>query len=369
MTDPQKEMARIRAAIEQADADLVAALDARARAIRDFLALRERDPQGYYVLPSSAEVIARARELRRDFPEVGIEPVLRQVLGTCAAMVAPVQVAVLGPEDGFAHLAARRWFGAAAHLRLFGTVREVFDDLERGRATYAVVPFETSSEGALSATLTALAETSFQVIGELTIAHHYHLYSRTGNPADLEKIFGTASGMAACERTLRREFPGATLLDVRSSIVAWQLALEDHGAAALGSEILAELGEGTDRSLASSETLRVLRKNVEDEAHVHTRFFVLGSQQPRRTGNDRAMLLLGLGGEPGSLYAALEPFAKRGINLTRIESRPARGVAWQHLFFLELDGHVSDRTVLTAIDEVKARARYLKVLGSYPRPG
>lgn len=383
MADSRDEMAQIRAALEQADSDLVSALDARARAIRSFVALRERDPEGYHVLPSAAEVLARVGELRRDFPESGVEPVLREVLGVCAAMIAPVQVAVLGPEAGSTHLAARRWFGAQAEVRAVAAVADVFEEIDRGRAAHAVVPFETSTDGALSATLACLVDTSAKVIGETTMANAWHLYSRTGNAGDVEKIYGAATTIAACERTLKSEFPRAALLDVRSGLVAAQLALEDHGAAALGSDLLKELGttlhptsrrserprveRASDRP-SMPEPLRVVRPHVEDDPGATTRFLVLGQQQPRRTGTDRTMIVLALSEDPGSLYAALQPFAERGINLTRLESRPARSSAWKLVFFVELDGHGSDRAVLTAIDEVKARARHLKVLGSYPRP-
>ncbi|UJR80788.1 bifunctional chorismate mutase/prephenate dehydratase [Sandaracinus amylolyticus] len=382
MADSRDEMAQIRAALEQADADLVAALDARARAIRGYVALRERDPEGYHVLPNPAEVLTRVRELRREFPENGLEPVVREVLGVCAAMIAPVQVAVLGPEAGLTHLAARRWFGSQAEVRAMANVTEVFAEIDRGRAAHAVVPFETSTDGALSATLSCLVETSAKVIGEVSAVNAWHLWSRTGNAGDVEKIYGAATTIAACERTLKAEFPRATLLDVRSGVVAAQLALEDHGAAAVGSELLGELGttlrigserpapmrteRGSERPVA--DTLRLVRKHVEDDPGATTRFVVLGQQQPRRTGADRTMIVLALSEDPGSLYAALQPFAERGINLTRLESRPARSSAWRLVFFVELDGHGSDRAVLTAIDEVKARARHLKVLGSYPRP-
>lgn len=358
MTDSRDEIAQIRSALEQADNDLVAALDARARAVRGFIALRARDPQGYHALPSAAEVLARVRELRKDFPEAGLEPVIREVLGVCSEMLAPVVVAILAPEGGFAHLAARRWFGSRAVARASATVAEVFAEIEKARAAHAVVPFETSSEGAIAATLHSLIETRAKVIGEITLTTSWHLWSRTGNVGDIEKIYGAPSALAASERTLKLELPKAPLLDVRSGLVAGQLALEDHGAAALGSEVLAEI----------VPDLRIVRRNVEDDAGAQARFIVLGQQQPRRSGTDRTMLVLSLSGEPGSLYAALQPFAERGINLTRLESRPARGSVWHDVFFVELDGHVSDRPVLTAIDEVKARARYLKVVGSYPRP-
>lgn len=358
MPDFRDQIASIRAALEAADNDLLRALDARARAVRDYIALRERDPEGYHALPTGPEVLARLREQRKDFPAEGLAEVMREVLGACAEMIAPVRVAVLAPEGGLAHLAARRHFGARAIFEPRATVAEVFDAMARGHVAYGVVPFETSTDGAVSATLYALAEGSARVTAELSLQNTFQLYSRTGNAADAEKIYGSGAAIAQCERSLRAHFPRATVLDVRSGVTAAQLSLEDHGAAALGTQLLPEI----------APELRLARADLEDEASSDTRFFVLGKDAPRRTGSDRTIVALALNEEPGSLYSALQPFAERGINLTRLESRTGRGTTWKDLFFVELDGHMSDRAVLTAVDEVKARSKHVKVLGSYPRP-
>ncbi len=356
MSDSKGRIAAIRAALESADADLVRALDARARATLDFVALKAADPAGFFALPSSAEVVARARELRSDFPRPGLESVLREVLSVCAEMVAPVRVAVVGAEGGLAHGAGRKLFGSRATFEAFATVAEVFAGIERGAAIYGVVPFENSTDGAVSATLGGLATGNARITSELTVDGAYHLYSGTGNAADVEKVYGAGAAFTACAGVLKADYPRATQLDVRSGMVAAQFAKEDHGAAALGPELLAEV-----------EGLRIVRRNLEDQP-VRIRFVVIGREAPRRTGHDRSVLALSLSEVPGSLYAALQPFAERGINLTRLESRRVTGGTELDLFFVELDGHVSDRAVLTAIEEVKAKSRHVRVLGSYPRP-
>lgn len=356
MSDSKGRIAGIRAALESADTDLVRALDARARAVRDYVALRDADPSGFFALPSSAEVVARARELRKEFPPAGLESVVREVLSVCAEMVAPIGVAVVGPTGGFAHGAGRKLFGSRATFEAFATVPEVFAAIERGAVSYGVVPLENSTDGALSATLSGLATGSARITSELTMDGAYHLYSRTGNAADIEKVYGAGSAFTACAHALKTDFPRATQLDVRSGMVAAQLAKDDHGAAALGPDLLAEV-----------EGLRIVRRNLED-GPVRIRFVVLGREAPRRTGHDRSVLALSLSEAPGSLYAALQPFAERGINLTRLESRRVTGGTELEFFFVELDGHVSDRPVLTAIEEVKAKSRHVRVLGSYPRP-
>jgi chorismate mutase/prephenate dehydratase len=354
----ETELAKIREAIQAADAELVDALEARARAVRRYVALREENPEIYFALPSAADVVQRALDRAKEFPLDRLEQVVREVLGACAEMVAPVKVSLVGPEGGFAHVAARRHFGSSAQVQAKETVAEVFEDVERKRCSYGVVPFETSSDGAVAETIDALAQSESRICAELSVSCTYDLVSKTGNAGDVEKIYATAAAAAACEHTLKRDFPRAAILDVRSGLVGAQLAEEDHGAAAVVA--------GWDDD--DPKGLRRVAERIEDRTGVETRFVVIGHERPVKTGQDRTILALAVGDDPGSLYHALQPFADRGINLTRIESRPARGASWRYLFVLELDGHVTDRSVLTAMDEVRGASRHLKVLGSYPRP-
>lgn len=358
MTDAKRELDKIREALERADAQLVEALEARAKAVKGYAALKQREPDAYLALTSSAEIVRRALENARSFPPAALESVLREILGACAAMVAPVQVAVLGPEGGLGSAAARLHFGSSAATTVHDSVAAIFDEIARGRSSYGVVPFETSTDGAVGETLDALVQSEARICGERTVANTYALVSRTGNAADVEKIYATSTALAACERTVRREFPRAALLDVRSGRVAADLAGEDHGAAAI--VVGAALSDGSE--------LRVVRERLEERLGVETRFAIVGGERPARTGTDRTILALAVHDAPGSLHKVLSPLADRGVNLTRIESRPARGAAWRYHFLLELEGHITDRNVVTAIEEVRGQARFLKVLGSYPQP-
>lgn len=361
MTEPRDRFDRIRAAIEAADRDLTTALEARARAVRDFVALRGQSPGAYFQLPSSDDVLELARAHAREhgapaFPERALEPVFREVLGACATISAPVRVAIPGPDRSLAMVVAREVFGSLAEILSSVTVGDALLAVDRQEASAAVVPLETTSDGAISASLFALARGSGRIVAERTVTNAYHLYSSTGNASDVEKIYATPSALAACARTLERDFPTATVMEVRSAAVAAQLVMADHGSAAVGA------------SVEEGERLRIVRSHIEEDASLETRFVVVGREAPRRTGSDRTFLALLLSEEPGSLYSALAPFAERGINLTRLESRRAPGAALEQMFFVELDGHVSDRAVLTALDEVRMKSRHLKVLGSYPRP-
>ncbi len=117
-----------------------------------------------------------------------------------------------------------------------------------------------------------------------------------------------------------------------------------------------------------AQPLRVIEKSIEDDARVETRYALLSRDPAPRTGRDRTILVLALKDEPGALHAALKPFADRGVNITRVRSEVSRDGAWRYVFVLELDGHVTDRSVVTAVEETRAATRWTKVLGSFPRP-
>jgi len=348
---------RILAALEEADGALAEALDKRARATLELRQLHEKNPDGYYRVPRGEEVIARARSLISDFPGAAVEPVWREILGGCRSLIAPQIVAYQGSAGGFAHLAARRRFGSTTEFRSFQTVPEVLEEVSRGRADYGVLPLETSSDGAITATLHGLADGDVRISGEVTVHTSYHLLSGTGNATDIDKVYGSRAALAACERFLQSELPRATVIDVPSGQVAAELAREDHGAAVIGTAMLQELHH-----------LHIARERIEDAAGRETRYAMVGSELPSRTGRDRTVIAMAVSDAPGALYNTLKPFADRDINLTRLESRPTQGAAWRYLFFVEMDGHVTDRPLLTALEELRGVSRHVKVLGSYPRP-
>jgi len=357
MGDSKAEFDKIRASLEAADGALAEALDARAEAIQALIELRHRDPEGYYALPRDAETVRRTRDLVKAFPERAVEPVMREVLSASASLVAPVRVAYVEPEGGFANAAARLHFGAEAELILCETALHVLDEVERQRASYGVVPLETSSDGATTATLHGLVRADVRICGELALPASYHLLSVAGAEGTVDKIYGAPAGIAACERYVRTYHPQATVIDVPSAVVAAQFVRDDQTAAAVGNDLVRQISG-----------LSVVRERIEDVAGVETRFAVVGTEHPSRTGHDRTVLALAVLDEPGALYHALKAFADRSVNLTRLESRPTRGEAWRYVFFLELEGHVTDRSVLTALEELRGTTRFVKVLGSYPKP-
>ncbi len=348
---------RITKALEDADRQIVAALNARAKAIQEYNVLRTEAGDEPLRLPKKAAVIDAARALVDEFPAASIEPVFREVLSACTELITPDVVAYLGSPGGLAHAAAREYFGHAPSFRPTESVREVLDAVLHGHATFGVVPLETSTDGAVTATLRGLVSMDVKLCAERSAPLRYQLLSQSGDPAQVIKIYGAASAMADCERQLRSRYPDAIFVDVQSGEAAGHFALADDQAAAVGSALLREL-----------HGLQLIDDRVEDDSGARTRFGIVGNRLPSRTGRDRTVLAMAPGDAPGALHRALQPLADRKINLTRIESRSSTTTEWQHVFFLEMDGHITDRDILAAVEELRRIARYAKVIGSYPRP-
>jgi chorismate mutase / prephenate dehydratase len=355
MADERQEIERIRAEIERADGALAEALDARARALVAFAALKARAPEAYAVLPRDPEVIARMLERVQTFPKDALRAVMTEIISGCNRVTAPLEIVYVGQEGGFGHLAARKHYGSSAILRAFDSAEEALSEVERGHAAYAILPFETSHDGAVTSTLNLLARSDVKVCAEMRVRRAFHLVSQSGERERVQKIFASSSAIAACESFLNHSFPNAVVIDTRNGVAAAQQAKSDPNAAALVTEFVAE-----------QSGLAYVERSIEDRADLETRYVAVGEDFPPRTGADRTAIALALHDAPGVLIDCLKPFADRKLNIFRLETRPARGWTWRYLILIEVDGHITDRTILAACEELRTANRYVKVLGSYP---
>jgi chorismate mutase/prephenate dehydratase len=353
--DDNQQIERLRAALESAEAALAEALDARARAVKAVAAFKQESPSAYFSLPRDHEVIAHMVERVRVFPKDAVRPVLTEILSASTAMVAPQRVAYVGQEGGFGHLAARKQYGGSALLHSADTAADALSEVDRGAASFAIIPFETSNDGAVTATLNLLARSDAKVCAEIPIRRAFHLISQSGEPERVEKIYASSSAIAGCESYLSKRFPKAVIVDTRVGTIAAQRAKEEADAAALATEWVAE-----------QSGLRYVERGIEDVSDLETRYVAVGRDFPPRTGRDRTVIVLALHDAPGVLIECLRPFADRKLNIFRLETRPARGWNFRYLILLEVDGHITDRPILAAIEELRTASRYVKELGSYP---
>jgi chorismate mutase/prephenate dehydratase len=290
------------------------------------------------------------------FPAEAIRRVFREIISASLSLEQPMKVAFLGPQGTFTHAAAMKQFGFSAQLVPQKSIPAVFDEVQRGRAHYGVVPVENSTEGAVSHTLDMFMESEQKINAEILLEISHYLLSRTGRFEDIRKVVSHPQPLAQCRKWLEENLPDIPLIDVGSTALAAQTAAEDESAAAIASEMAASL-----------YGLQIVKERIEDNPNNFTRFLVIGRKTPERSGRDKTSVMFSVKDEPGILYRMLEPFSKRGINLSKIESRPMKKKAWEYIFFLDMEGHIEEDSVRAAVDELKGYCQFIKVLGSYPR--
>lgn len=265
------------------------------------------------------------------------------------------RVSYLGPEATFTHEAAILRFGEEAALTPVQSIDAVFDEVEGRRSRWGVVPIENAIEGTVNITLDRLLGSSLLVEGEIRLPIDIHLLTNAGSIEEVERILSHPHAVAQCRRWLRANASGVKIEEVLSTSLAAKMAAEDPGLAALGSRLAAE-----------HYGLKIMEEKLDSEIINVTRFFVIGTEKPEQAAQSKTSLLFGLKNESGALYKALAPIAERELNMTKIESRPSRKVAWEYVFYMEIDGFAEDEAIAKGILELTNLVDFVRVLGSYP---
>lgn len=353
MSDERRDRSDLRDKLAEIDREILERLDARARVSRSLGARAGAEPSLDVGEREWLEALVRAGS--GDLPPESVRAVFGQIRAAARALERPVGIAYVGPEGAFCHEAAVAHFGASARFIATPGIAEALEEVVRGRAGFAVFPFESSVDGLVQPAVTALAETDLMLVGERVLAASYDLMAKGTDLGAVEHVYATPLGQAACQRFLDAELPRASVIDVRSPTVAAELAREEANAAAVVPE---RVGRG-----ASLETVRA---NVGDEPDLKLRYGFASVRPAMRSGNDVTCLLFSVDDAPGSLFGVLKHFADRGVNLRKLQSRPVPHGSWDYVFYVELGAHVTERPVTTALEALKRTTKYLKVLGSFP---
>ena len=345
-----------RSRINDLDNQILDLLTQRAEAALQIGDLKRRQDAPSYAPEREADIVRCLTEQNDGpLPAEAVAAVWREILSGCRALEAALTVAYLGPQATFTHEAALQHFGAAATYRPARSIVEVFDDVERGRADFGVVPVENSTEGAVNVTLDRLIVSDALICGELKLEITQHLLSRARELGEVKRVVSHPQALAQCRGWLAEHLVDVATEETLSTAAAAELAAADATVAAIASELAARLYH-----------VPLLRTRIEDNPQNSTRFLVVGRRPIGPTGRDKTSILFAMRNVPGALYRILEPLARDGINLTKIESRPARQSPWEYVIFVDLEGHRETHQIAAVLREMGERTLFLKVLGSYP---
>jgi len=283
-----------------------------------------------------------------------IEAIFLEVFAVSRNMELPERIAYLGPEGSFTHQAAESRFGATSEYVSLRTIRSVFESVDTERVRFGVVPVENNQEGSVNETIDLLGELDVKIVAEIPMPIHFTFASKEDQIDKIERIYSKDIAFRQCRKFILEYFgEDIPLIEVASTSKAANLALEQEGTAAICSHIAAKL-----------YGLPVLFDNIEDSRSNHTRFLIISKHFNNQKGKtDKTSILLKTSDKPGALASFLKEFEKAGINLTKLESRPARdGKSFKYWFLVDFDGHYQDQNVQQILDNHKDSIRFL---GSY----
>jgi len=353
----KSDLKKLRGEIDQIDNQILDLLNQRANVVVAVGKEKERREEATFYAPSrEKEIYERLVERNAGpFPDEAVCKVFREIISASLNMERPMRVAFLGPQSTFTHQAAMFQFGLSAQLVPLKSIPAVFEEVERGRAHYGVVPVENSTEGVVNHTLDMFFDSELKMIAEIMLEISHNLLSQSGDIGKIGKIVSHPQPLAQCRHWLETNMADTPQLDVASTAAAAQMAAEDDSVAAIAGH-----------AAAMQYDLQVVKTKIEDNPHNFTRFLVIGKKTPEKSGVDKTSIMFSVKDEPGILYRMLEPFSQREINLAKIESRPMKQKAWEYIFFLDLIGYVKDEKIMAAIEELRDHCHFLKILGSYP---
>lgn len=271
-----------------------------------------------------------------------------------------MRLAHLGPSGTFGERAAHT-HAPDAELVPLPSHAAVVKAVARGAADAGVLAIENSLEGSVTETLDLLIhETELRIAGELALRIQHCLLARPGTRAgDVTVVYSHPQALAQCRNHLETQLPNARVEASLSTVAGIERAMNEPTAAAIASERAAELFGA-----------EILASSIQDRDENTTRFVVVSATDAARTGNDKTSLAFKTPHDrPGTLVAVLDELSRRGINLTKIESRPSKDALGVYVFLVDLEGHQSDPLVAEALGSIAKRSSWLKLLGSYPRQG
>ncbi len=354
--DPIPSLQDLRTAIDALDTQIIGLLNERAKIVVQIGKIKAHGDAPTYAPDREQVVLDRVRKANKGpLPDKCLEAMWRELMSGSFALERPLRIGFLGPAGSFSHLAASKQFGSCVDYTPLESIPAVFHAIEARRIDLALVPIENSIGGGIHETLDCFLQTNARVCAEALIPIHHHVLS-LAEPAKIQKIYSRPEIFEQCRRWLSEHLRHAERQVTASSSKAAEMAAADPTAAAIGSQLAADIYK-----------LPIRYENVEDNPNNITRFFVVGNQSTKPTGDDKTAVVFTTEHKPGALASVIDVFRDNKVNLTHIDKRPSQRVNWEYYFFVDCEGHEDQPHVATALREARKHCLQLTVLGSFPR--
>ncbi|MDP6198721.1 MAG: prephenate dehydratase [Porticoccaceae bacterium] len=349
----------LRDQIDALDLQIMQAISDRARCAKQVAEVKKQQGDSAYYKPErEAQVLRQIMEQNNGpLDNEEMARLFRQIMSACLALEQPVKVAFLGPEGTFTQEAALKHFGDSAISVPMAAIDEVFRDVLAGSCHYGVVPVENSTEGVISHTLDSFIDSSLKICGEVELRIHQNLLiGPNTNKDNITRVYSHAQSLAQCRQWLNSHLPNVERVAVSSNAEAAKRVQGEWNSAAIAGDMSCQL-----------YGLEKLNDKIEDNPDNSTRFLIIGREEVPPSGDDRTSIVVSVQNKTGALHDLLEPFRRKNVDMTRLESRPSRSSKWSYVFFIDFAGHINDAPVAAVLEELSSGVADLKVLGSYPR--
>jgi len=344
-----------RHAIDKLDAQIVRLLNERTKHVLEIGDIKLKAGEEIYAPHRERAVLQRICKLNSGpITNESLHAIYREIMSSALSLEKSMTIAYFGPEATYTHQAAIRRFGSSLKYSAQKTIADVFAEVSRNRADYGVVPVENSTEGIVTHTLDMFVDSELKIVAQIILPIQHCLASNYRRD-QIWRIYAHPQTLAQCRNWVQNNFPQAEVIETSSNARSAEFAAREKKSAAITGTLAAE-----------KYGLRILQSDIQDKSTNATRFFVLGRQSGPPTGKDRTSFMLSINDKVGALHEALAPFRRYRLNMTKIESRPSKRKAWEYYFFVDCEGHQSDRKVANAIAALEKQCNVVKVLGSYP---
>jgi chorismate mutase/prephenate dehydratase len=346
----------LRNQIDKLDQQILKIVNERARLAAEIGRMKDENGGEVFSPAREEEVLQNVIQANKGPLDVStIRAIFRELMSGSRALQKVLKVAYLGPEYSFSHLAAVERFGQAVEFMRVGSIAAVFEEVNRSHADFGVVPLENSTDGRVADTLDMfLRLPQIKVCAEVRLPVHHNLLANC-EQQEIRRVYSKPQALSQCRNWLSKNVPHASLHEVASTATAAELAQREPGAAAVAS-----------RQAAVRYGLRILFTDIEDSPFNETRFAVIGPQESARGARNKTSIMFQVPHHPGSLVDTLGIFKKAKLNLTWIESFPAKSSKAEYVFFVDFEGHHEDARVKKALAMLGERCEHLAILGSYP---
>jgi chorismate mutase / prephenate dehydratase len=360
MSNSNLTLEQLRAQIDQTDHQILEALNRRAELARAVGELKERDDSPVLRPEREAQIVANAiannQTLNGLLKPDQIDAIWREIISLCRSLERRLNLAYLGPAGTYSEQALLQQFGSRDNPVPCVSIDDVFRSVQSGTNDFGVVPVENSTEGSINRTLDLFMQSDLQICAEISIAVNHQMLGLSAPANQRKKIVAHPQALAQCQRWLAENWGHLPIEPVSSNAEGARQAAQDSAVLAIASE-----------RAAQQYGLETIAGQIQDDPSNRTRFAVIGQYRPSPSGQDQTSLILSVPDKAGAVYSLIEPLARHGVSMKRFESRPARQSGWEYNFYIDIVGHQDDPAVAAALAELKTKAQFYKVVGSYPR--